>query len=341
VTIALDHPFPMPPVEAAVTEVAPGVLWVRQPLPFALDHINLWLVAGDHGWTLVDTGIGSARSRAMWDAIFADALNGAGLERVIVTHFHPDHMGLAAWMVERFGVELWMTQAEWLFARLLHQDRTAEFARTHADFYARCGLDDEGRAALAERGNAYPKGVPSVPARYRRIRHGDVIRIGTHDWRVIGGGGHSPEHASLYCDDLKVLISGDQVLPRISPNVSVWPAEPEADPLSDFLAALDRLRGLPPDTLVLPSHGLPFRGLEARLDDLAAHHADRLAETLAACRDRPRNAAEITRLLFPRRLDAHQLSFAVGEALAHINHLVRRGDLRADESDGILVYSAR
>lgn len=332
----LRYPFPEAPADTDMVEVAAGVFWLRQPLPFALDHINLWLLRGERGWTVVDAGIAGSRGRAQWEHVFATRLEGLPVERVLITHFHPDHVGLADWIVQRFGATLCMTQAEWLLARMLHQDRTGDLAAAYERFYRNAGLSGPALDAILDRGNAYPLGVPSVPASYHRIRHGDDLRIGDHTWRIIGGGGHSPEHASLYCEDLGVLISGDQVLPRISPNVSVWPSEPDADPLADFLAALDRLRGLPAGTLVLPSHGLPFVGLEGRLDDLAGHHAERLEETLAHCTGQPRTGAELMALLFPRSLDTHQTSFALGEALAHAHHLVRRGGLVVmDGADGL------
>lgn len=337
----LSHPYPQAPAESRLLQVAPGVYWMRQPLPFALNHVNLWLLRGDDGWTIVDTGIAGSRGRAQWEHVFSTGLDGVPVERLVVTHYHPDHAGLADWIVRRFDVPLHMTQAEWLMARLLHQDRTSDLAAAFERFYRNAGLTGAELTSMLERGNAYPRGVPAVPAAYHRIRHGDQMRIGGRDWRVIGGGGHSPEHAALYCPELELLISGDQVLPRISPNVSVWPLEPEADPLSDFLNGLDRLRGLPERTLVLPSHGLPFHGLESRLDALAAHHAERLEETVGHCAARPRSGAEIMHLLFPRALDTHQTSFALGEALAHLHHLVRLRRMTVETAgDGIHRFRA-
>lgn len=336
----LTYPFPAVPAPTDSIQVAPDVYWVRQPLPFALDHINLWLLRGEAGWTVVDAGIHGSRGRAQWEHLFEHALDGLPVDQVVVTHFHPDHVGLADWIVQRFGARLCMTQGEWLLARLLHQDQTPELAEAYRAFYRAAGLTDGALTDMLDRGNAYPRGVPSVTAAYHRLRHGEVLRIGGRDWRIIVGGGHSPEHASLYCPDLGLLISGDQVLPRISPNVSVWPSEPEADPLTDFLAGLDRLRGLPEETLVLPSHGAPFRGLEGRLDDLAAHHRERLAETLDHCAV-PRSGADLMALLFPRQLDTHQTSFAIGEALAHAHHLVRQGALAVEVgTDGVRRFRA-
>lgn len=336
----LSFPFAAPPPEGGVTQVAPGVLWLRMPLPFALDHVNLWLLRDGPGWAVVDTGIASNRTRAIWEAVFERHLGGLPITRVVVTHFHPDHLGLAGWITERFGAGLWMTRTEWLLGRLLSLDGGPDLLAANRRFYGEAGLGPDQLAALEERGHAFPKGVPSVPASFTRLRDGDVVRIGDQDWHVTTAGGHAPEHACLTCPDLGLFIAGDMVLPRISPNVSVWPSEPDADPLADFLEGLARLRaGQDDGLLVLPSHGLPFHGLHARIGQLVAHHRERLEETVAACRERPASVAELTAVLFRRRMDAHQLSFAVGEALAHLNHLWRQGRLaRERDPAGILRF---
>jgi glyoxylase-like metal-dependent hydrolase (beta-lactamase superfamily II) len=328
----------MPEAGTAVT-VAPGILWVRMPLPFALDHINIWLLEDDAGWTIVDTGIGSNRTREYWERIFAEALGAKPVIRVIATHFHPDHVGLASWLVERWGAEFCSSLTEWLFGRALSQEDPESMVRTALAFYRRAGLDEASLAVMAERGNAYARGVAALPPVLRRLRAGDRLPIGGAEWQVIIGGGHTPEHVCLYSAGSGILIAGDQVLPRISPNISVWPSEPDADPLQDFLASLDQLRAVPDDTLVLPSHDTPFLGLHDRLDELTAHHQERLRETLDAC-ETPRSVAEVTRIMFRRPLDPHQLIFAVGEALAHLNHLLYRGHLsRKTDQNGVLIFS--
>jgi glyoxylase-like metal-dependent hydrolase (beta-lactamase superfamily II) len=328
----------MPEAGTAVT-VAPGILWVRMPLPFALDHINIWLLEDDAGWTIVDTGIGSNRTREYWERIFAEALGAKPVIRVIATHFHPDHVGLASWLVERWGAEFCSSLTEWLFGRALSQEDPESMVRTALAFYRRAGLDEASLAVMAERGNAYAQGVAALPPVLRRLRAGDRLPIGGTEWQVIIGGGHTPEHVCLYSAGSGILIAGDQVLPRISPNISVWPSEPDADPLQDFLASLDQLRAVPDDTLVLPSHDTPFLGLHDRLDELTAHHQERLRETLDAC-ETPRSVAEVTRIMFRRPLDPHQLIFAVGEALAHLNHLLYRGHLsRKTDQNGVLIFS--
>lgn len=320
----------VPPAEGKAHMLAPGVHWVRHPLPFALDHVNVWLLEDGATWTLVDTGVHSSRSQSAWEAVFAGPMQGRSASRVLATHFHPDHIGLAAWLCQRFSSDLWTSRSEWLLARLLHQDQTSALRDEIRTFYSAAGLDDEQTQALTERGNAYARGVPALPARYHRLRQGDGVRIGDRLWRVVTGGGHSPEHVCLACEDAGLLIAGDMILPGISPNVSVWANEPDADPLSEFFDGLSRLRGLPDDLLVLPSHGVPFYGLHGRIDELLHHHEIRLSEVMDACAAAPQSVGDITRLLFRRPLDTHQLSFAVGEALAHLNHLVARGQVRRE-----------
>ncbi|HLI13013.1 MAG TPA: MBL fold metallo-hydrolase [Alphaproteobacteria bacterium] len=333
---ALAFPYPDVPAPGCTIEVAPGIRWLRMPLPFALDHINLWLLADGEGWTIVDTGFGRGEeTRRLWDQVFAATLGGRPVTRVIVTHFHPDHMGLAGWLCERFGVELWTPQAEWLTAHLVRQGWSGGDVEKRVQHYRRNGLPVEQLDAFRQRGNTYAGSVSPVPVTFHRIMEGDEIMIDGRPWRVIIGQGHAPEHACLYSRELDVLISGDQVLPKITTNVSVWPDQPESNPLKLYLDSLAHFRPLPASALVLPSHGLPFHGLHARLEQLAHHHDERLARTLEACAA-PRTGAEIIPVLFRRQLDLHQLSFAIGEALAHLHYLVGRGELhRETGSDGV------
>jgi glyoxylase-like metal-dependent hydrolase (beta-lactamase superfamily II) len=333
------------PDPGTAREVAPGVRWIRMPLPFALDHINLWLlrdeIDGRQGWTVVDCGISRDEVKTLWEKIFTDALDGLPVLRVLVTHMHPDHVGLADWICKRWNAPLWMTMTDYTVACLWSQGRSSgaggEAAVAH---FARHGLaDPEAQQKIRERAGYFPNLVPSVPARFTRIMHGDKVRIGGNDWRVIVGYGHAPEHASLYSEVLNVLISGDMVLPRISTNISVFDFEPDANPLPLYLRSLDGYDGLPADTLVLPSHGKPFTGLHERIAQQHEHHRDRLAEVLEAC-ETPQSTSDIVPVLFKRKLDLHQLTFAMGEALAHLHALYFDGKLkRRTEDDGVVRFT--
>jgi glyoxylase-like metal-dependent hydrolase (beta-lactamase superfamily II) len=334
----LDHPFAKPPAAGTVIEVAAGIRWLRMPLPFALDHINLWVLDDGDAWCLIDTGVGNDDTKALWRGLFDGPLAGRTPKRLVCTHFHPDHMGLAGWLTQRFGIDLTATQGEWAFGRMLCLDVGEDYLDNQVDYYRRAGYTPDLLAGIRERGNGFRGRVVPIPPHYRRIADGDTLEIGGRAWRVIEGGGHAPEHACLYSAEAGVLISGDQVLPRISPIIGVWPQEPEAEPLSLFLAALGRLKALPADTLVLPSHGLPFRGLHARIAELEHHHAERLDRALAAC-ETPVTALEVLRVLFRRELDPIQVGFATGETLAHLHHLMAEGKVRREaRDDGVWTY---
>jgi glyoxylase-like metal-dependent hydrolase (beta-lactamase superfamily II) len=316
----LEFPFPAPPDGGEALEVAPGILWLRMPLPFALDHINLWLLADGDGWTQIDSGYGDAPTRALWNAHFATTLAGRSITRVIATHYHPDHLGNAAWLSHRFGCTIAMPQAEYLTAHAIANEHSGFGVAAISALFRAHGMLAEHVAALEKRGNQYRRGVPELPSSFLRVMANDEISIGPNRWRVIPGHGHSPEHASLHCASMNVCISGDMLLPRISTNVSVWPVEPDGDPLARFLDSLDAFAALAPDTLILPSHGLPFVGARTRVEQLRAHHVARLAELVSAA-DEPLTAAEFVPVLFRRELDLQQRFFAMGEAIAHLNHL--------------------
>jgi glyoxylase-like metal-dependent hydrolase (beta-lactamase superfamily II) len=348
---ALEHQLHYPlgdalPAPGTVLEVAPGVRWVRMGLPFALDHINLWLLRdrldGREGWAIVDCGIANDATRAAWEQVFAQALDGLPVLRVIVTHMHPDHIGNAAWLCERWDCALWISATDWNAARMATLSTTGYGGDSAAAHFARHGLaDPESLAKVRQRSNYYASMVPAVPARFRRLLDGGVLRIGAHDWHCHVGYGHAPEHIALHQPELGVLISGDMVLPRISTNVSVIDIEPEADPLTLYLASIARMRKLPADTLVLPAHGKPFTGLHTRIDQLQAHHDERFAEVIAACTARPTSAAELLPVLFKRALDLHQTTFAMGEAIAHLHALWFAGRLeRRLGDDGVLRFAA-
>lgn len=337
----IDYPFATPPETGTTLEVAAGVHWLRMPLPFALDHINLWLLEDGEGLAAVDTGIASDAVRSAWKSVLAGRQT-AKLSRQIVTHFHPDHLGLAGWLEAETGAPLWMTQGEYLTASVIAAGLAPFDIPSMVALFRSHGLDAARCAALDARGNAYRRGVPVIPATFHPLFEGDTLAIGKHDWRVIIGHGHAPEHASLYCAELKILIAGDMLLPRISTNVSAYAAAPHLDTLQRYLDSIDRLAELPDDTLVLPSHGRPFRGIRARVAELHAHHDARCADLLAACAEGPRAAGELLTVLFGRPIDdPHQTLFAMGEAIAHLNYLEHQSRLQRCTENGIIRYQPK
>jgi glyoxylase-like metal-dependent hydrolase (beta-lactamase superfamily II) len=317
----LSHPWPEPPPMGRSITVAPGIKWLRMPLPFRLDHINLYLLEDRDGWTVVDAGIGLDRTRELWRGVLDADLDGKPVTRVFVTHFHPDHMGNAHWLTERCGVELWCSQGEWLMAQLAWRAGDSD---ERLAYYRRNGVDDQHRAWLSERRHHYGKVVPSVTPSFHGVRDGDVLAIGEREWEALTVFGHSPEQAILHDREGRTLVSGDQVLPKITTNVSVWPDQPLGNPLRLYLDSLGRFGEMPDDTLVLPSHGLPFRGLQTRLTRLRQHHDERLGRGLEALAE-PLTGAEVLPILFTRELDLHQFTFAFGETLAHLHHLEWQG----------------
>jgi glyoxylase-like metal-dependent hydrolase (beta-lactamase superfamily II) len=347
---SLEHELNYPLADAMpgagqTMSVADGVKWIRMGLPFALNHINLWLlrdeIDGKPGWTVVDCCIDKPESRAQWQQIFDTQLGGLPILRVICTHMHPDHIGLAHWLCDMWKVPLWISATDYNVARNLSSAASNVGGQAAADFYASHGLNDpESVAKIKARTGYYSGLVPAVPQSYRRIMDGDMISIGGRYWRCISGYGHAPEHIALYCEDLCTLISGDMVLPRISTNVSVFDLEPEGDPLKLFLSSIKKYLALPADTLVLPSHGKPFTGMPQRITQLQNHHADRLAEVMQACSQQPTSGADIVPIMFKRELDLHQMTFAIGEAVAHLHMLWYEGKLvRSMNSDGIYLFN--
>lgn len=335
----LDYPFGPPLPGAPPRPVAPGVHWLTFRLPYQLDHVNVWVIEDGDGLLVLDTGIGDAATREAWRAaLAAPPLCGRPVRRLLVTHMHPDHVGQAGWLVRRTGCRLLMTRTEWLTARLLVADQGRDQVAAYQRFYRRCGLDEAVSADLAGRGRAYRRSVARIPPAFTRIADGDRLTIGGRAWRVLTCGGHAQEQALLHCPELELLIAADQVLPRISPNVAIWPFEPNANPLAEFLQTGSLLEPLPADTLVLPSHGPPFRGLHRRVADLAAHHQERLALCRAVCRE-PASVLDVSRALFTRALDRHQVLFAIGETMAHLNWLVAAGEMVVEEgTDGVALY---
>ncbi len=337
----LIYPYDVPPTTGSAIELAPGVLWIRMPLPFQLSHINVWAIKDNDGWALVDTGIWSTDTAAAWHQVFADVFAGRAVTRVFVTHMHPDHIGMAGWLTRKFNCRLWISRLEYFSCRMLGADTGREAPEAGVRFYRMAGWDDDAMERYRTRFGAFGKLIYALPDSYRRLLDGEVIDIDSQRWVVVIGTGHSPEHACLYCPALKLLISGDQVLPRISSNVSVFPTEPDANPLADWLDSLHKLKcAVPNDVMVLPSHNEPFYGLHERIDallDSQLKALDRLRDALR----KPLRAVDAFAALFARPITSeHQLmSMATGESIAHLNYLMHRGEASMSiGEDGVARY---
>ncbi len=328
----LEYAFEQRPAPGNMMEIAPGIHWLRMPLPFILGHINLWLLADGAGWAIVDTGLYEPGTQAIWDRIVAEGF--APIQRVIVTHLHPDHSGCAGWLSAKHEAELWMSREEYLLCRVLKTDTGREAPPTGVHFYRCAGYSDEQIISFQKRFGRFGMVVSDLSDSYRRLQHGDRIDIGDHTWEVLVGRGHSPEHATLFNRKLNCVISGDQILPTISSNVSVWPTEPQADPLGDWFDTLrDFKRYLPADVLVLPAHGKPFRGAHVRLDELIAEHETGLDKLIDLCAQ-PRRAVDAFPALFKSEIGDGNLMMATGEALAHLNYLQKRGLISVETDAG-------
>lgn len=336
----LDYPFAEPPAEGETLEVAPGVLWVRMPLPFALKWINLYLIEDGAGWALVDTGVATETTREHWRKIFQDTLKGAPITRVICTHMHPDHIGLAGWITRKFDARLWISRLEYVTCRMLVADTGREAPEEGVRFYRAAGWSEDSLDSYRVRFGGFGKAVSRLPDGYRRLQDGEVIEIGGRPWRIVTGCGHSPEHVCLWDESRGLFISGDQVLPRISSNVSVFPTEPDADPLSDWIASCAKLRAqVNADVLVLPSHNEPFHGLHARLSNLIDGHERSLARIEKRLAQSEKRVVDLFGALFARTIDGEVLGMATGETLAHLNCLIERGRARREiGADGVARY---
>ncbi|WP_250534619.1 MBL fold metallo-hydrolase [Caballeronia sp. AZ10_KS36] len=341
----LHYPFDAVPASGEAIEVAPGVLWMRLPLPASLDHVNVWALEDGDGWAIVDTGLFMPDAPSRWGALLAGPLGSRRITRVFATHHHADHAGMAGWLARRFDCELWMTRAEYLTCRAFVAEQGREAPQDAIRFYRRAGWRRDTIEQYRSRFGIAAGMVFPLPDSFRRMEDRQTLDIGKRRWRVTVGLGHSPEHACLYCPELNVLISGDHVLPRISSNVSVHPVEPSANPLGEWLASLSRFaRTVPANALVLPSHNEPFHGLHERIErlDAAARRGlgklrDRLAE--------PRRAVDVFGTLFAGAVEEARFSrytLATGEALAYLNYLLANGEATSQaDDDGVLWYRMR
>ncbi len=321
----IKYLFEAPPEPGARRELLPGVTWVRVPLPFVLNHVNCWLLddeTHDGAMTLIDTGADKPETRALWDEVLNSLPSGKKVVRLIGTHGHPDHIGLAGWIVDKLGVPLHMTLAEWLAPQVWREEGANPMRPATRAFFLSHGLSEEVVTTMDKAREQAPFRNYPLPANFLRMRDGDSITFGGRQWEVLVNGGHADEHASFYCKKDGILIAGDQILSRISPVVGVFPSQPLSDPLTDYLASLVRLRKLPDDTIVLPSHGLPFRGLHTRIDQLALHHKARL-QTLWELMEAPTRGIALAHGLFPKAMAAKgQTVMAMAETLAHAHYLV-------------------
>lgn len=319
--------------------VADGIQWLRMPLPFALDHINLWLVEDDDGWAVVDTGIDSGTSRKVWRNTIADVMGDKPINHVVVTHLHPDHVGCAGWLTDEFDIDLWMTRDEYLLCRVLVADTGRDAPEEGTGFYHAAGFPADALHRYEEMFGMFGKFVAPLPEAYKRLKEGDRLTFAGHTWDVLVGRGHSPEHACFLDAERNLFVSGDQLLPTISSNVSVYPTEPKANPLKDWLHSLRTLKAsLPENVLVLPAHGKPFRGAHERLDALIEEHVIGLEKLLDHCRE-PRRAVDAFPALFRSRITDSKLMMATGESLAHLNYLIDDGSLISEiDADGVNWY---
>lgn len=332
----LTYPLGTPPEPGTAVQAAAGVLWMRLPLPMSLNHINVWAISDGEGWVLVDTGLHLPPTVEAWETALAGPLGGRPITRVICTHMHPDHVGMAGWLSERTGAPLLMSRLEYITCRMLISDTGRPAPEEGVDFLRAAGWDETRIEGYRKEFGRFGGAISPMPQSYRRLSDGDDIMIGADAWRIVVGNGHCPEHVCLWRRTDDVFISGDQILPRISSNVSVWPTEPLQDPLADWLTSIDRLRALlPAETFVLPAHGEPFSGVHTRLDALKRGHETGLRRLERSLRT-PKRAIDVFSSLFARPIGDGVFGMATGESLAHLNCLENRGLARRDrDADGV------
>lgn len=338
--MAIEYEFKKRPESGTTMPVADGIEWLRMPLPFSLNHINLWLLRDEAGWVIVDTGVGDKDTLEIWPKVFAETMGGEPATHVVATHMHPDHIGCAGFLTDQFDIDLWMTREEYLLCRILVGDTGREAPDEAISFYRAAGFSEEQLQKYKRAFGMYGRMVTALPESYKRMREGDEVRFGDVTWRIITGGGHSPEHASLFDAERNILISGDQLLPKISSIVSVWPTEPRANPLAEWYKGLRHVKSqVPEDVLVLPAHGKPFRGAHDRIDALIKEHDDRLDVLRDICRE-PMRVIDTFESIFKSDINDGNRIMAVGEALAHLHYLMANGEIEMDTKDDVAWYRA-
>lgn len=339
--MSIRYEFDSRPADGETQSVVDGIEWLRMPLPFSLNHINLWLLRDGNGWAIVDTGVGNSETRNIWHKVFESSMGGRPASHVIATHMHPDHVGCAGFLAHHFNVDLWMSRDEYMMCRILVADTGRSAPEEGVHFYRDAGFTEEQLSGYETAFGLFGKYVTPMPEAYKRLSDNDELTIGEHRWRVITGGGHSPEHASLYDAQRNILIAGDQLLPTISSNVSVWPTEPLADPLQDWFDSLRKLRNsVPEDVLVLPAHGKPFRGAYTRIDAMIREHEERLEALLSVC-GTPQRVIDVFPSIYRTTINDRNRIMATGEALAHLNYLITNGELLAERRDDAIWYRTK
>lgn len=334
----LTYPYSEHPTPGTTLELAPGVRWLTMPMPGSLSHINLYLLEDDDGWFVVDTGWANDETEQLWQKLFKAELSDKPVKGVICTHMHPDHVGQAQMITDHYQCPLYMTQAEYYHARSFSAPGQGPFGSWQGkQFYTRAGMPEKDLEELQKMWAGRSAGGftdVTMPPGYSRLRDGDILSIGANDWTVVVGSGHSPEHACLLCHRLGIMISGDQILPIITSNVSVHPNEPESNPLKAWMDSLDNLLSTPETTLVLPAHNLPFYGVRPRLRELMDHHEDRML-AIEEHSLKPALAVDFLPILFKRKLGPMQMMLALGEAIAHLHLLMHRNRIeRTLEANG-------
>ncbi|MCW9032757.1 MAG: MBL fold metallo-hydrolase [Rhodospirillales bacterium] len=330
----LLKPFSDYPNRGQAQEITTGVLWIALPLPYPPGFVNVWLIDEGDSWTLVDTGMDTSMVRETWELVFKNVLKGRPISRLICTHSHEDHMGLAGWIQERYPAALWTTQAEWLFGRAVNGQGWGIDASA---FFLSAGMGKNLSKQFNGINHPYgDKSVP-VPAQYTRIKENESLVIGGKNWKAIIGLGHSQEHLCLYCEELNLLISGDILLPEIFPVLCIFPNEPDEDSIEDYLDALPKFEKLPKDTLVLPAHGLPFKGLHQRITSTYKYHEEKLGNLLSAC-ETPISARQLILKLHPNRTHPKSQLMILSETIARLNHLRKKGAVKRHMTDNIWLY---